>query len=58
MSKVKFKWVDVGFCSIREQVYESKMAHERQENKKINHQIKQINRHQRLFVSRQFGNSR
>ena len=47
MSKIKFKWIDMGFCSIREPVYESKMAHERQENKRTNHQIKQINRNQR-----------
>ena len=58
MSKVKFKWVDMGFCSIREPVYESKMAHERQENKRMNHQIKQINRHQHSMRFTQFGKTR
>ncbi|MBO7484086.1 MAG: hypothetical protein J6T55_03070 [Alphaproteobacteria bacterium] len=58
MSKVKFKWVDVGFCSIREPVYESKMAHERQENKKTNQMVKQLNRHQRNIKFTQFGKTR
>lgn len=58
MSKVKFKWVDMGFCSIREPVYESKMPHERQENKRINHQVKQINRNQRKIQFTQYGRTR
>ena len=58
MSKVKFKWIDMGFCSIREPVHESKMAHERQENKRTNHTVKQLNRNQRNIKFTQYGRTR
>ena len=58
MSKIKFKWVDIGYLSIREEVPGNKKALERQENKRINHQVKQINRNQRRVQFTQFGRTR
>ena len=58
MSKIKMEWVDTGWHSFQVEVPESKKAWERQENKRINHQVKHINRNQQRIKLRQFGRIR
>ena len=49
MSKIKMEWVDTGWCSFQVEVPQSKKVWERQENKRINHQVKQLNRKNRAM---------
>ena len=58
MSKVKFKWVNLGYFSIREEIPGNKKAYERQENKRINHQVKQTTRNLQQVRFRNFGKVR
>lgn len=58
MSKIKMEWVDTGWNSYQMEVPQSKKVYERQENKRINHQVKQINRNQRKIQFTQYGRTR
>lgn len=58
MAKIQLKWSDTGFCFLQEEVFQSKKNWERQENKRINRQIKQINRNQKRIQFTQFGRTR
>ena len=58
MSKIKTEWVDTGYFSFQVEVPQSKKAWERQENKRINHQVKQINRNRQRIMFRQYGKTR
>ena len=58
MSKIKMEWVDTGYFSFQVEVPQSKKAWERQENKRINRQVKQINRNRQRIMFRQFGKTR
>ena len=58
MSKIQLKWLDTGYCFLQEEVPQSKKSWERRENKRINHQIKRINRNQKRIQFTQFGRTR
>ena len=58
MSKIKMEWIDAGCFSFQQELPQSKKAWERQENKRINHQVKQLNRHQRNIRFTQYGRTR
>lgn len=58
MPKIKLEWVHTGWISTQIEVPQSKKVWERQENKRINHQVKQINRNQRRVQFTQFGRTR
>ena len=51
-------WTHTGWASFQTEVPQSKKAWERQENKRINHRVKQINRNQQCIMLRQFGRVR
>lgn len=58
MSKIKTSWTHTDFCSFLTEVPQSKKAWERQENKRINQQIKRVNRRQQGVMFTQFGRVR
>lgn len=58
MSKIKLEWVDTGYFSHQVEVPQSKKAFEKSENRRINHQVKQINRQQRNIMFTQYGRTR
>ena len=58
MSKIKMEWVHTDWISTQVEVPQSKKAFERQENKRINRQVKQINRNQQQIRFRNFGKVR
>ena len=58
MSKIKLEWVHTDWISTQTEVPQSKKAWERQENKRINHQVKQLNRRQRSIKFTQYGRVR
>ena len=58
MSKIKMEWIHTDWFSFQAEVPQSKKAWERQENKRIKHQVKQMNRNQQRIKLRQFGRTR
>lgn len=58
MSKIQLKWIDTDYCFLQKEVPQNKKSWERQENKRINLQIKQINRKQKHIQFTQFGRTR
>ena len=58
MSKIKLDWVDTGWCSFQVENPQSKQAYQREENKRINHHVKQLNRTKQRIVFRQFIRSK
>ena len=58
MSKIKMEWVDTGYFSFQTEVPQSRKAWESQENKRINQQVKRLNRNQQHVMFRQFGKTR
>ncbi len=59
MARIKMQWVNMGWgCSFQSEIPQTKRAFERTENKKINHQVKHINRNQQNIRFAQFGRTR
>lgn len=58
MAKIKLEWVNGDYFSFQTEVPQTKKAFEREENKKINHRIKQLNRNQKCIELRQHGRIR
>lgn len=58
MSKIKTSWVNTDWCSVLTEVPQSRRAWERQENKRINQQVKRVNRRQQSIAFTQFGRVR
>ena len=58
MSKIKLEWINTGWCSCLVENPRNKKAYQREENKRINHQVKQLNRNQQRIMLKQFGRTR
>ena len=58
MSKIKTNWVHTDLCSFLTEVPQSKKVWERQENRRINQQVKRVNRHQQSIMFTQYGRVR
>ena len=58
MSKIKLDWVNTGWCSCQVENPHSQKAYQRAENKRINRQVKQLNRNQQRIMLKQFGRTR
>jgi len=58
MSKIQMEWIHTGWASFQTEVPQSKKVWERQENKRINRQVKQLNRCQQSIKFTQFGRTR
>ena len=58
MSKIKMDWIDYGWVSLLAENPHSQKAYQRAESKRINHQVKQINRNQQRIMLKQFGKTR
>ena len=58
MSKIKTNWVHTDLCSFLTEVPQSKKAWERQENRRINQQVKRVNRHHQNIMFTQYGRVR
>ena len=58
MAKIKLEWLHTGWISAQVEVPQSKKAWERQENRRINQQVKRVNRRQQNIAFTQFGRVR
>lgn len=58
MSKIKLELANTDNFSCQIEIPQSKKAFERSENRRINHQVKQINRQQRNIMFTQYGRIR
>lgn len=58
MAKIKLEWHHTGWISTQVEVPQTKKVWERQESKRINQQVKHINRNQQNIRFAQFGRTR